>query len=284
MLSYRRTIDEGCPFDSVYGDQREGCVVEKPDEIATWGKDGRKRLNAKIEIVGFHEEQPDRGLPSHSFATLKITGRLPNGETDSYEVVQPYQDVLRDFDGVLAKILRPGVQYDNTNNSLLTLVLLSSDPQTAYRCPVQTASSAFTAEGIVHDGLRVCSAPIEVIAKSAGESGFTVYHLRLAREDGNGFEYFDVASSDFMGILPATMSVGDRQIRVHDPIKATMALSSRYEALSEKEREGMVQERDSQLRREAKQKIEKVLRETLPMTRRGHEVRARLRDQLRQYR
>ena len=55
MPSYR-------PFEAAHGDQRIGLVVDTPTELTTRGKDGKKKLDGRIELIGLHDEQRDNQI------------------------------------------------------------------------------------------------------------------------------------------------------------------------------------------------------------------------------
>ena len=212
MPSYNRTMEAGYSYDVCHGIDHRGSIIETSTGSAIFGRDGKKRAAAKITYGDLREYQPDPSRPSDTVGTLTVIGFLPAGRYEDTMIV-PLQELLTDSDGIFKKSLRAGVEWDNTGGELLTLVLLASDPKTAHRCPVRTNENTVTPGGIEHNGMLVANAPLEVLSTSDNELGYPVYQMRVARDDGSGFDYFEVPTGDFFGTLPQTVTVGDRQIR-----------------------------------------------------------------------
>ena len=168
--------------------------------------------------------------------------------------------------------------YDLMNTILSTGVHLVN-PQGQTLVEVKNTPTWRDSAGNWKDRGKTVMGSLAVISITTNETGQTVYHVRRPRESG-GDDYAEVTSADFTGTLPHSIAIGGQTIQVADPIRATVMVRSHYNSLSEHEREHLLQQKDEQLRREARDQIEEFLRSTHPASPEGWKKRERLQAQL----
>lgn len=226
---------------------RKGYVSNIAGEpVGIQDQNGRALTSGFSMLVkGVRNVQPDPSraqYPEAEVLVLKSTGS--DHKRESYTIRVPVSRLVEDLPGVIREGVGTDAQYETKDSTgkLLTVILAASvHPETA---PTYTTESWMESDGWYFKGVKVGSAVEISRLVNDPESNATLYVLRAPRLSGQGWAFSKPITWDQIQSGDYGFTDG-RSISVSKPTITFMAMDSKWNSLTEGQRNSqMLEERN----------------------------------------